>query len=306
MLKRTLTGAVILLITALAIAARSISIYFFDLFVLVLSFVATYELIKANLVEEQQINLQKKNTSYAYIPLIYCYLCYMSYSVAKTVTYAIIYQIIMFLVCYLISFIIDLMYLAKLRKNNIEIDQQYVLRSTKISASIMLYPITLIGTLYGFGIAGTNAILGTVLVITVFLVTMATDVFAYIFGMAFHKGVLASQISPKKSISGAIGGIVGGVVVAAGVYLVCAFVLKSNPFAAYETWKVIVFFAVVGVLGSIFTMIGDLVASAIKRKIGIKDFGRIFPGHGGMMDRIDGLCFTSTLVFVVATLIFFI
>lgn len=306
MLKRTLTGAVILLITALAIAARSISIYFFDLFVLVISFVATYELIKANLVEEQQINLQKKNTSYAYIPLIYCYLCYMSYSVAKTVTYAIIYQIIMFLVCYLISFIIDLMYLAKLRKNNIEIDQQYVLRSTKISASIMLYPITLIGTLYGFGIAGTNAILGTVLVITVFLVSMATDVFAYIFGMAFHKGVLASQISPKKSISGAIGGIVGGVVVAAGVYLVCAFVLKSNPFAAYETWKVIVFFAVVGVLGSIFTMIGDLVASAIKRKIGIKDFGRIFPGHGGMMDRIDGLCFTSTLVFVVATLIFFI
>lgn len=306
MLKRTLTGAVIFLITALSILSRSISIYFFDLFVMVVSFVATYEIIKANLVEEQQINLPIKNTSYFYLPLIYCYLCYASYSFAKTVTYAFVYQIISFLSVFMVAFVIDLVYLAKARKLGIEIEQKYLLRGTKVTAKIMLYPITLLGTLYGFGIAGTSVSLGITLVTTVFLITMATDVFAYLFGMAFHKGVLVSQISPNKSISGAIGGMVGGLVASAGVLLVCQFALNSNPFEVFGLARTITFFALAGVFGSIFTQIGDLVASAVKRRVGIKDYGKLFPGHGGMMDRVDGLCFASTVIFILSVVIFLI
>ena len=135
---------------------------------------------------------------------------------------------------------------------------------------------------------------------------MCTDVFAYCFGMSFHKGVLASQISPKKSITGTIGGVFGGLVAGAGVLLVCMFALKENPFAVFPLWKTITFFVLAGVFGSAFTQIGDLVASAIKRNVGVKDYGKIFPGHGGMMDRVDGLMFTSTFIFAISTLIFFI
>jgi CDP-diglyceride synthetase len=69
---------------------------------------------------------------------------------------------------------------------------------------------------------------GTTLVITVIAITMCTDVFAYLFGMAFHKGILASQISPKKSISGAIGGLFGGIIASAGVFLICYYCLNHS------------------------------------------------------------------------------
>lgn len=306
MLKRTLTGALILAVTALMIFSRSISIYFFDFFVMAVSYIATYEVIKVNLVNEEKINLPRKNTSYVYLSLIYCYLCYLSYSLANTITQALVYQMLAFMITILAAFVVDLVYLAKVRKANEEIPTEHLLRSTKVTAKIMFYPITLLGSLYGFGISGMGLSFGTVLVITVFLVTMSTDVFAYIFGMTFHKGVLASQLSPKKSMSGAFGGMFGGLVAAAGVLLVCQYALAVNPFAAYPLWKVITFFALVGVIGSAFVQIGDLIASAIKRDAGVKDYGKIFPGHGGMMDRVDGLMFASAFTFIMTVVLFLI
>ena len=270
------------------------------------TYVATYEIIKVNLLQEQKINLPRKNVSYVYLSLIYCYLCYMSYSLAKNIASALIYQAISFMLIFFVAFIIDLIYLAKLRKAGEDIPTEHLLRSTKITSKIMLYPITLLGSLYGFGIAGMDLTLGTTLVVTVFLVTMSTDVFAYIFGMTIHKGVLASQLSPKKSISGALGGVFGGLVATAGVFLVCTYLLNNNPFAVYPTWKVITFFVTVGIIGSAFVQIGDLIASTIKRDAGIKDYGRIFPGHGGMMDRVDGLMILSTFTLIVASMLFLI
>lgn len=306
MLKRTLTGAAILLVTALMIISRNVSIYFFDFFVMAISFVATYEIIKVHTKEEESLALPIKNFSYVYLPLVYCYLTYLAYSLSLSILHSLIYQAALFLLVVLVAFVWDLIYLAKLRKAEVELPKHLLLRGTKLTALTMFYPITLIGTLYGFGIVGMNSALGTTLVIAIFAITMCTDVFAYLFGMAFHKGILAGQISPKKSISGAIGGLVGGLVASAGVFLVCHFLLEADPFAIYPLWKVITFFALSGVLGSIFVQIGDLIASAIKRKAEIKDFGHIFPGHGGMMDRIDGLMFASTLILVLSILLLFI
>ena len=305
MLKRSLTGLVIALLTTLAIASRYLSIYFFDLFVMIISFTATYEVLKVYIKKDESV-LPIKNRSYIILSLIYCYVAYMCYSVAKTMLYALVYQLVSIFIIFIIAFIIDLIYLAKARKMGVEIENSKLLFSTFTTLKIMLYPITLISSLYGYGLAGMNITFGTIMVISVFAVTMLTDVFAYIFGMAFHKGVLASQISPKKSISGAIGGMFGGILGAALMLLLCLFVLKTNPFEIYGLKRTIAFFVIIGVVGSITTQIGDLVASFIKRNAQIKDFGSIFPGHGGMMDRIDGLMLTSAFTMITMTLLFLI
>lgn len=305
MLKRTLTGAAILLITALAILGRSVSIFFFDCFVMVISFVACYEMIKIQVAKEDP-ELKIKNRSYIYLSLAYCYIVYMCYAMAKTYLYAIVYQLIAFVVMFIIAFIVDIIYLAKLRKAQIEIPTEKLLESTFATIKLMLYPVTLISTLYGFGISGMAKDFGTYIVILILAVTMLTDVFAYIFGMTFHKGVLASQLSPKKSISGAIGGLFGGILASALVYIVTNLLLNNNPFAGYSDAQVIVFFALVGIVGSVLVQIGDLVASYIKRKSGVKDYGKIFPGHGGMMDRIDGLMMCSMFTFLSMIFIFLI
>lgn len=305
MLKRSLTGLVILTLTALAIASRYISIFFFDFFVMLISFTATYEILKVELKTENP-DIPIKNRSYLYLTLAYCYICYMCYSIAKTVVYAILYQLIAFVIMFIIAFITDIFYLAKARKQGIDIPNNALLSSTFKTVKIMLYPITLISTLYGFGLAGMGKDFGTMIVILIFAVTMLTDVMAYVVGMTFHKGVLASQLSPKKSISGSIGGLLGGLIGAASVYLICEFALKTNPFAIYSLVEQITFFSVVGLFGSIATQIGDLLASYVKRNAGIKDYGKIFPGHGGMMDRMDGLMFTSTIAFISMIIIFLI
>lgn len=305
MLKRSLTGLVILLITALAIASRYVSIFFFDFFVMLISFTATYEVLKIE-IKKENLDIPIKNRSYIYLSLAYCYVCYMCYSLAKTVLYAVVYQLIAFIVMFIIAFITDLVKLAKLRKAGLEVPHSELLSSTLKTLKIMLYPVTLISTLYGFGIAGMGKDFGTIMVVLIFAVTMLTDVMAYVVGMSFHKGVLASQISPKKSISGSIGGLLGGVIGAGVVFAIAEFVLSVNPLDVYPLWKQITFYSVVGVVGSICTQLGDLVASYIKRGAGVKDFGNIFPGHGGMMDRIDGLMLTSTLTFLSMIVIFLI
>ena len=76
----------------------------------------------------------------------------------------------------------------------------------------------------------------------------------------------------------------------------------GNVFASSSNGAVISTFVLLGVFGTFLTQFGDLVASAYKRKVGIKDFGSIFPGHGGFMDRVDGLMFTGTLVYVLFAL----
>ena len=76
----------------------------------------------------------------------------------------------------------------------------------------------------------------------------------------------------------------------------------GNAFSGVPSANLIATFVLLGVFGTFLTQFGDLVASAFKRKVGIKDFGNIFPGHGGFMDRVDGLMFTAALVYVLFAL----
>ena len=143
-----------------------------------------------------------------------------------------------------------------------------------------------------------NGFIGLLLV---FVISPFTDVCAYLVGMAYNKlkkgnaKKLCPKLSPKKTWAGAIGGTIGGLIGSILIYII--FRPKINFFSP------ILFFIIIGLVGSILTQIGDLTESAIKRSVGIKDMGKIMPGHGGIMDRIDGISMVCLFILIVLLLV---
>ncbi len=120
-----------------------------------------------------------------------------------------------------------------------------------------------------------------------------SDTWAYFVGSKFGKHKLAPRISPKKSVEGAIGGVVGTMLFCVVTYLICdRFCFRLDTI---KLWMVVVFSIVLAILG----MCGDLSASVIKRNFGEKDFGNLFPGHGGVLDRIDSFLVTMPALYVI-------
>ncbi|MBO5713333.1 MAG: CDP-archaeol synthase [Clostridia bacterium] len=135
-------------------------------------------------------------------------------------------------------------------------------------------------------------------ILAVFLVAQLTDVFAYLVGSLLKGKKLIPSISPNKTVSGAIGGLLGGILGSVLAYFISVW-CGEVPFKNAETFSIIIFLIFSGALLSIVNQVGDLVESYIKRKVGLKDMGNIFPGHGGMLDRVDGLSFVSLVTFVI-------
>lgn len=148
---------------------------------------------------------------------------------------------------------------------------------------------------------------GFLAVLTVFVISPCADSLAYLVGMVYNKirkgqaKKLCPRLSPKKTWAGAIGGVIGSVL---GAMLVCLIFNGKvaeiqNSLADSARFSLpYLHFAGIGFLGAILTEIGDLFESFIKRRVGIKDMGKIMPGHGGIMDRIDGMSFAAVAVFV--------
>ena len=126
-----------------------------------------------------------------------------------------------------------------------------------------------------------------------FLLSWSTDIFAYFTGRLFGKHKLIESVSPKKTVEGAIGGLV----CCAGVAVLYGFVL-NRLFGVAPNYLVL---ALCGLGIGIVSQIGDLIMSAIKREYGVKDYGWILPGHGGVLDRFDSSMAVSVLVLIVAT-----
>lgn len=116
-----------------------------------------------------------------------------------------------------------------------------------------------------------------------------SDTMAYTFGRLFGKHKLIPLVSPKKTVEGAAGGVVGSVVFMMIYGAICSFGFNM-PIA----WGKLV---AIGIFGSVFSQFGDLAASWIKRESGKKDFGNLFPGHGGVLDRFDSVLFTAPFVY---------
>jgi phosphatidate cytidylyltransferase len=118
----------------------------------------------------------------------------------------------------------------------------------------------------------------------IFLSAFGSDILAYLAGSALGRHKLCPAISPKKTVEGAIGGLVGGV----------AF---CGAFGALFMPGLLAHCLAVGLIGGAVSQLGDLTASIFKRKLGIKDYGNLIPGHGGILDRIDSVLFTAPLVY---------
>jgi len=117
--------------------------------------------------------------------------------------------------------------------------------------------------------------------------SVMTDTVAYFVGSFFGKTPLCPEISPKKTVEGALGGLAGGIV---GVQVIA--ILFDNGRVHLVEYLVFSF------LLSVLAQIGDLAASLLKRKLGIKDYGNTIPGHGGFMDRIDSTLFILPIVYL--------
>ena len=134
---------------------------------------------------------------------------------------------------------------------------------------------------------------GLFIIPLVFLSAWGNDTCAYCVGMLVGKHKMTPKLSPKKSVEGLIGGIVGAVLLGMAYGALAGSHLSSlsNAVAAC---------GIICGVGAVIAVVGDLTASAIKRDTGIKDYGKLIPGHGGVLDRFDSILFTAPIVYFLA------
>ena len=126
------------------------------------------------------------------------------------------------------------------------------------------------------------------IIISIFILIWTNDTFAYIVGKSIGKRKLFEKVSPKKTIEGFVGGVVFAVLAS---YIISKYyieIVESNTFIWIITALIV----------SIFGTIGDLIESKFKRIAGVKDSGRIMPGHGGILDRLDSVIFATPIIFL--------
>ncbi len=137
---------------------------------------------------------------------------------------------------------------------------------------------------------------------------VGADTFAYWFGSMIGGKKLCPTISPKKTVAGFVGGLFGGMLVSVIMFLLFE-QFALFPRAGYvpftdATWSSALIYLAIGLVGSLAGQLGDLAASRLKRALGIKDFGKIFPGHGGIMDRFDSIMAGIIVLLVSFTIIY--
>lgn len=131
---------------------------------------------------------------------------------------------------------------------------------------------------------------GVALITMAFAVAYGCDALAYLGGRSFGRHKLCPSVSPKKTVEGAVSGLIGGVISALLVRALFVHALNT-PMPGIPAAILL------GVLGSIAGQVGDLTASLLKRHSGIKDYGKLFPGHGGVMDRFDSVIYTLIVMY---------
>lgn len=174
-----------------------------------------------------------------------------------------------------------------------------VLKHGKINARDVLSHgfVTMFITVFMCYIIKLFAEFGALGVLWVFVIAWITDSGAYFAGVFLGKHKLVPHISPKKTVEGAIGGVIA-CVVAGVVYYVILVNIGGN-----FSWGVLISLAVMSLVGSVLSQLGDFVASCIKRDSDVKDYGSILPGHGGLMDRFDSVVFIAPFVYYAIMLI---
>lgn len=286
MLKRTITGIGIVIVTVgfflckyfldmpvfegVFLKPVTIGDMLFDLFILIMAVISTYEYERA--FSDKLLKTEKA------IIFIYPFAVYISYCF-KGLGWAFGAMLFLFLLL-----------LAQLVFEYDKIS----LESIGISLFTMIYPSTILVSLLVINRYPTLEPL-----LMVFAITPCADTFAYFVGSIVKGKKLCPNISPNKTVSGFIGGLLGGMIASLLVY----FIFTEKGAIFHSVFLEVLLFAGAGIACALLTAYGDLVESVIKRKLGIKDMGKILPGHGGMSDRIDGLTFAAPVISFVFTIL---
>ncbi len=157
--------------------------------------------------------------------------------------------------------------------------------------------VSIVYPVMGFGAISALNFLSVYNVLFLFMITIMTDIFAYVVGINYGKHRLAPKISPKKSIEGSIGGIFFAVVFT----IIFIYIVDIDTIGeiSLNIWVSIVLIIAL----SIFAQLGDLIASKMKRGYEIKDFSNLFPGHGGVMDRFDSAMFAAIILMFISEVV---
>lgn len=310
MKKRVMTGAVITIVTAIFLASVRLTPYAFDLFIGVLAIMGCVEICRT-------MERKKQYTNIIFIGSFPAIL-YIAMSVGiineRPWYYFLLYFVIIIVALFLINFLYTIIFAKQtvIEKNKYEItdmsNSAYAFEKCMYSTFVMIYPTLLFASFFvinhffdfsfvdASGLTDSNLIVIFFLVYT-FAVTMITDSMAMITGSLIKGPKLCPLISPNKTISGAVGGLIFG----ATGGLVTYFLFTLNTvfremmvFMDIAWWQIFIIGFVVSIIGQI----GDIIASALKRSARVKDYGTIFPGHGGVMDRVDGLIFNAFAVLI--------
>ncbi len=292
MKQRTITSVYIVLAVALAIAAKFLPVvgnYIFDIFILVLTLVASFEM--CNLLEAMGKRINR---------ILVSFYCLFNYIILLIFVNFVNYYYIPLIQLGMLAAYFLIIFFAELSVKN-GLAAKVKLKTSLLSLLACFYPGFLF-TNYLFinhidAFAGINH-LSVVLILLVIAITFLTDTFAYLVGRTFKGPKIAPKISPKKTYSGCIGGLLGGII---GAMLVFALLNVPSLKIILSTYSLKWWhFMLVGLVVSVIDQIGDLVESKIKRVAAVKDSGNIFPGHGGMLDRIDAMIFVVTSITIFA------
>ena len=298
MKQRSITSIFIVLAVALVVASKflpyNIGDYIFDTFIVLIAIVAGFEMchIMENCGRKVNKYLASMYTIFNLIILLIC---------INAVDY--VYIPLIQIASLIVYFVIILITEAIRNRNRNTFNEN--IKSSWNSILACIYPGLLLSSMLYIshvdiyaGIEGFSI----VFIIMIFAITMLTDTFAYLIGRLIKGPKLAPSISPNKTISGAIGGLIGGI---AGAMILYAIVYNVGSWSAMlnmyslSWWH----FLIIGLIGSILGQLGDLFESKLKRTAGIKDSGKIMPGHGGMLDRVDAMMFVSTFIYIVTMII---
>ena len=305
--KRLITSGVILLLLVGLFFTRLWNYVIFDIAFGALSVVAC--------IEVSRVAYAAGKFNATYVVCTYPAVLYLISMLFISKKYTFSYFIFAFLIVFIIYFVLIFAITVCTQKSTVDemgkvgyagSKLSFAFNKAMYSLALMVYPAILFLSIIflshftesslAAGVVGSD-ILSTFLLVLVFAVTMVCDSMAMVVGITFKGKKLCPSISPHKTISGAIGGLLGGVGAAFAVYAIFnvypAFVTDFSAIGG-NVWHILV----LGLIGSLLSQIGDLVASILKRHADIKDYGNIFPGHGGVMDRLDGLVFNSTFVMI--------
>ncbi|MEG1158493.1 MAG: CDP-archaeol synthase [Christensenellaceae bacterium] len=276
MLKRVLVSIPIIMIIALALFLQS---WVMVLLVVALALFSQFELVRAMSTSGKSVI---KSVSYVFAAMsaVVFLLAYYNRTIAQNMP---VYMIMLFVILCIAAFIIAIF------------SKEYSADSVMHTIFTFIYP-QLFFVMFYLLIIGNIANYGQMFAMfaMVFIPALLSDTLAYFFGKSFGKKKLCPTISPKKTIVGSVAGIAGGVI---GALIVCLIVYLLG----YTVGNIIMY-TIVGALLAAISQIGDLSASFIKRALDIKDFGKLLPGHGGILDRIDSVIFCIPIVFILAFL----